>query len=134
MSTGYLLDTDTCIEIIKSKNPEIRTRFNRVPSSAIAISAITLGELRFGAETSSARDWALTALSKLESKVRIAALPPAAGAHYGQIRASLEKSGYIFGDNDLWLAAHARADGWIFITPNLSNFELIEGLQIENWC
>ena len=50
MSTGYLLDTDTCIEIIKSKNPEIRTRFNCVPSSAIAISAITLGELRFGVE------------------------------------------------------------------------------------
>lgn len=134
MTTCYMLDTDTCIEVIKSKNPAIRTQFNRFRPSVIAISAITLGELRFGAETSSQRDWAIAALAKLETKVRVAPLPAAAGAHYGQIRAKLEKAGHMIAENDLWLAAHARAEGWIFVTPNPNDFTLVGGLQIENWC
>jgi tRNA(fMet)-specific endonuclease VapC len=90
--------------------------------------------LRFGAETSSQRDWAMTALSKLETKVRVAPLPVVAGAHYGQIRAKLENAGHMIGENDLFLAAHARAQGCIFVTPNSSVFTLIDGLQIENRC
>jgi len=30
-------------------------------------------------------------------------------AHYGDIRATLERSGQPIGDNDLWIAAHARS-------------------------
>jgi tRNA(fMet)-specific endonuclease VapC len=62
------------------------------------------------------------------------ALPEAAGEHYGQIRAVLQKGGVIIGNNDLWLAAHARAEGWILVTNNTREFSRVPGLQLENWA
>ena len=97
------------------------------------MSVITLGELRHGAEKSQARDKALATLGRLEGSVRVAPLTETAGQHYGQIRATLETSGPPIGNNDLWIAAHARAEGWILITNNERIFKRIEGLQVENW-
>jgi tRNA(fMet)-specific endonuclease VapC len=60
-------------------------------------------------------------------------LTEAAGEHYGQIRAELQKNGQIIGNNDLWIAAHARAHGWILVTNNEREFVRVPGLQVENW-
>jgi tRNA(fMet)-specific endonuclease VapC len=102
MSVRYLLDTNICIYIAKHNPPEVRERFARHAASELAMSMITLGELRFGAE-----------------KI--------------QMRAELQKSGQIIGNNDLWLAAHARAEGWILVTNNEREFARVAGLQVENW-
>jgi tRNA(fMet)-specific endonuclease VapC len=61
-------------------------------------------------------------------------LPEEAGEHYGQIRAALQRAGTIIGNNDLWLAAHARAEGWILVTNNTREFARVPGLQVENWA
>ena len=97
------------------------------------MSVVTLGELRFGAEKSQSRERALAVITQLESALQIASLPEAAGAHYGQIRAALQLRGEMIGNNDLWLAAHARAEGWILVTNNEREFTRVEGLQVENW-
>jgi tRNA(fMet)-specific endonuclease VapC len=101
------------------------------------MSVVTLGELRFGAELSQMlsqmRDRALASIESLARIITLAPLPEAAGEHYGQIRAELQKSGQIIGNNDLWLAAHARAQGWILVTNNEREFARVTGLQVENW-
>jgi tRNA(fMet)-specific endonuclease VapC len=56
-----------------------------------------------------------------------------AGEHYGPIRAGLQTSGTPIGSNDLWVAAHARSEGWILVTNNTREFSRVAGLQIENW-
>jgi len=33
-----------------------------------------------------------------------------------------QASGQIIGNNDLWLAAHVRAEGWILVTNNEREF------------
>ena len=38
--------------------------------------------------------------------------------HYAQIRHDLSSKGQIIGANDLWLAAHARANNWVMVTNN----------------
>ena len=53
--------------------------------------------------------------------------------HYGDIRATLQKQGLPIGNNDLWLAAHARAEDWILVTNNTREFTRVPGLQVENW-
>jgi tRNA(fMet)-specific endonuclease VapC len=98
------------------------------------MSVITLGELRFGAEKSQSRERALASINQLEAVIQVAPLPEAAGEHYGQIRAALQSSGQIIGNNDLWLAAHARSEGWILVTNNEREFVRVEGLQVENWA
>ncbi len=134
MGMRYLLDTNICIYIAKHNPPAVRERFARHAASELAMSVITLGELRFGAEKSQSRERALAAINQLEAVIQVIPLPEAAGEHYGQIRATLQGSGQSVGNNDLWLAAHARSEGWIFVTNNEREFVRVDGLQIENWA
>lgn len=133
MRTRYLLDTHICIYIAKHNPPAVRERFARHAANELAMSVVTLGELRYGAEKSQAREHALAALQNLATLIPIHGLPEAAGEHYGQIRADLQGKGRIIGNNDLWLAAHARAQDWILVTNNERGFLRVPGLQVENW-
>ena len=52
---------------------------------------------------------------------------------YGRIRADLGARGTPIGPNDLLIAATALANDVVLITHNTSEFERINGLQIEDW-
>lgn len=131
--TRYLLDTNICIYIAKNQPVAVRERFERHSLQALAMSTVTLGELRFGAEKSQARERAMATIEQLAQLIQPCALPMTAAEHYGSIRAALQKQGLPIGNNDLWLAAHARAEGWILVTNNVREFARVPGLQVENW-
>ncbi len=133
MSVRYLLDTNICIYIARHNPPIVRERFSRHAAAELAMSVVTLGELRFGAEKSQSRERALAVIAQLETMMQIAPLTESVGEHYGQIRATLQRSGQTIGNNDLWLAAHARAEGWILVSNNEREFVRVDGLQVENW-
>ncbi|OIP09046.1 MAG: VapC toxin family PIN domain ribonuclease [Betaproteobacteria bacterium CG2_30_59_46] len=134
MAVRYLLDTNICIYIAKHNPPAVRERFARHTADELAMSVVTLGELRFGAEKSQSRERALAVITQLETTMQIASLTETVGEHYGQIRAALQQRGEMIGNNDLWLAAHARAEGWVLVTNNEREFVRVEGLQVENWA
>lgn len=129
----YLLDTNICIYIAKHKPAAVRERFSRHDSRDLAISVVTLGELRYGAEKSQAREQALAVIATLGRRACVCELPVTAGEHYGRIRAELQRTGQVIGNNDLWLAAHALAEGWVLVTNNTREFERVPGLRVENW-
>ncbi|MDP2788293.1 MAG: type II toxin-antitoxin system VapC family toxin [Pseudomonadota bacterium] len=133
MAVRYLLDTNICIYIAKHSPPVVRERFTRHAANELAMSVITYGELCFGFEKSQAREHALESIQRLQTRIEIYPLPLSAGEHYGEIRALLQKSGQPIGNNDLWIAAHARAENWILVTNNESEFRRVPGLQVENW-
>lgn len=133
MAKRYLLDTNICIYIAKHNPPAVRERFSRLAASELAMSVITLGELRYGAEKSQSRERALAVIGQLVAGIEVVPLTLAAGEHYGEIRAALQGAGRIIGNNDLWLAAHARAEGWVLVTNNEREFARVNGLQVENW-
>ena len=132
MAARYLLDTNICIYIAKHNPPAVRA-ICRHSASELAMSVITLSELRFGAEKPDART--CTGHHRPTANPdRSSPLPQQAGEHYGQIRAGLQQAGLpIGGNNDLWLAAHARSEGWILVTNNEREFVRVPGLQVENW-
>jgi tRNA(fMet)-specific endonuclease VapC len=134
MSVKYLLDTNICIYIAKHNPPAVKERFSQHTAAELAISVVTLGELRFGAEKSQSRERALEVINKLTSTMQIAPINDVVGEHYGQIRADLQQKGLIIGNNDLWLAAHATAEGWILVTNNEREFVRVQQLQVENWA
>ena len=129
----YLLDTNICIYIAKGQPLAVRARFAQHTLHDLAMSVITLGELRFGAEKCQARERALNTIEQLMQAIPACALPLEACAHFGEIRAALQKQGLPIGNNDLWLAAHARSQGWILVTNNTREFARVPGLQVENW-
>src|SRR5271169_5332362 len=107
--TRYLLDTNIASCIIKGNNPAVDHHLIKVPMTQLAISAVTEGELRFGA----VRFPRATRLHKMieEFFLRVAALPwdSDAAQQYGQLRATLERAGQPMGNLDMMIAAHALA-------------------------
>ena len=49
------------------------------------------------------------------------------------IRASLESQGEPIGNNDLWIAAHAKAATLTIVTNNVQEFQRVPGLKVQNW-
>jgi hypothetical protein len=45
----------------------------------------------------------------------------------------LEARGEMVGNNDLWIAAHAKATGLTLVTNNERELRRIPGLKIQNW-
>ncbi len=128
----YMLDTNIVIYVLKRKPLDLLQTFNQ-HAGQMSISSITLAELFHGAEKSSRPEHNLMVVEDFISRLEILEYGMKAAAHYGGIRAHLEKSGKSFGVNDLHIAGHARSEGLILVTNNKREFERVEALRIENW-
>lgn len=126
----YMLDTNICSAVVKRRDTHVLQKFD-AEAGRMCISAITLSELLFGAEKK--RNAALDAALR-DFAACIGAVPydEAAAAHYGQLRAELERMGSPLGANDLFIAAHARSLGLTLVT-NDAAFQRAPGLRMENW-
>ena len=133
MSDRYMLDTNICIYIIKNNPISVRQKFEQISASNLVLSMVTLAELRYGAEKSQAKEKAIKAIEQLSRHIQIAELDEVVAEHYADIRAQLERQGKPIGNNDLWLAAHARAKNWVLVSNNTREFERVVGLRLENW-
>jgi tRNA(fMet)-specific endonuclease VapC len=128
----YLLDTNICIYVIKRRPIEVLNKFNEF-AGHLGISSITLGELLHGVEKSQHRSNNLQAVEDFCSRLDVIDYDDKAAAHYGEIRAELERAGTPIGVNDLHIAGHARSLGTILVTNNLKEFERVDGLRLQNW-
>ncbi len=128
----YLLDTNIVIYVLKRRPIEVLPIFN-ANAGRMAISAITMAELLHGAEKSSRVSENLSAVEDFCSRLEVLPYGVKAAQHYGAIRAVLEKLGRPIGVNDLHIAGHARSEGLVLVTNNLSEFERVPALEMENW-
>jgi len=134
MATRFLLDTNICIYIRRQQPPAVLARFEQLKHGEAVLSVITYGELVYGAEKSQSREQASRLLAELAALLPVMELPSRAGQCYGAIRAALEAKGEMIGNNDLWIAAHAKAAELILVTNNEREFRRVQGLKIENWA
>ena len=128
----YMLDTNICIYVIKAYPPELLDRFNSL-AEQLCVSAITFGELQYGAEKSERRLQNLQAVEHFSARLEVLSFSPKAAVHYGQLRAELERAGTPIGPHDMLIAAHARSEGLVVVTNNRREFDRIAGLRVENW-
>jgi len=128
----YMLDTNIAIYVIKNRPLDALASFNR-HAGHICISAITLAELLHGAEKSAKPEHNLRQVEDFVSRLEVLDYGSKAAAHYGDIRADLERKGTPIGVNDLHIAGHARSEGLTLVTNNLREFERVEGLRLDNW-
>lgn len=128
-----LLDTNTCIEILRGRNAALLARYASQPRADIALSAVVRSELLTGALLS----------AKPEENRRIAlafcALFPClpfdtqvADVH-AEWHARLRRAGNIIGAKDLMIAATALAHKLAVVTHNTSEFRRIGELMVEDW-
>jgi tRNA(fMet)-specific endonuclease VapC len=129
--TLYLLDTDAVSFALRGAGNVAATILSKRPSQ-IAISSLTLGELRFGAEKRKSR--------KLHKLVDVFAetvdtLPfdAVAANQFGKLCALLERRGTPIGTIDTMIAGHAQALDRVLVTNNAKRFTRVPGLKLENW-
>ena len=128
----YMLDTNIVIYVINRRPIDILDTFNRY-ASRMCISSITLAELLHGVEKSSKPEHNRRQVEEFVSLLEVLEYGQEAAAHYGEIRADLERQGISIGVNDLHIAGHARSQGLTLVTNNLSEFERVRGLSVDNW-
>jgi len=129
----YLLDTDTCAFIARQKHPKVTSRFRSHRAGDLAMSVVTYGELRVGAEKSDRYPASLRALEIFIQAVPVLSMDVEVAKFYANVRLDLQKRGQIIGANDLWIAAHCLQLGLTLVTNNEREFSRIPNLTIENW-
>jgi tRNA(fMet)-specific endonuclease VapC len=129
---NWMLDTDTCIAIIK-KHPVAIKKLRGKSIGQVGISSITLGELAFGASMSSRPAEAHEALSEFLLALEVAPFDDDAAMSYGLVRASLSRRGKPIGPLDTLIAGHARTLSAIVVTHNRRELTQVERLKVEDW-
>ena len=128
----YLLDTNIVIYTMKNRPQQVKKRFQQ-HHGRMGISTVTLGELVFGAEHSQQVERNLADIEALATRLEVLPFDNKAAYHFGQIRATLYRTGQPIGPYDMMIAGHARASGLILITNNVKEFERVPGLLLEDW-
>jgi tRNA(fMet)-specific endonuclease VapC len=128
----YLLDTDTCVFALRG-HESTRERFGAVDPEAIAISVVTLAELRYGAAWSGRPEANHQAVDDFASGVMVLGLDDGIARLFGEFKAQLRKQGALIDDFDLLIAATAHHYRLTLITHNLAHFDRLSELRTEDW-
>jgi tRNA(fMet)-specific endonuclease VapC len=130
----YLLDTNICIYIRRERPKAVLDRFKALAPGSTAISVVTYGELVYGVRKSPDPDKAMSVLQELTALIPVLPMALDVAKAYGTIRSDLAVRGKLIGNNDLWIAAHAKSLGLTVVTNNEGEFQRVAGLTVENWA
>lgn len=129
---GIMLDTDTCIRVIRDRPRAVAERF-QAEVDALAISTVVLHELLHGAENSDHPERQFEKVEDFITRLTVLDFDDQAASHAANIKFNLGKKGQLIGPNDLLIAGHARSLGFKLITGNLREFSRVDGLRCEDW-
>jgi tRNA(fMet)-specific endonuclease VapC len=125
-----LFDSDHCVAILRGK---LDLRGKIVAEEALAVTAISVGELMHGARRSKHPDDNLARLDVLLATLTILPFDEFAARRFGALKASLENDGQPLHDLDLQIAGIALENDLPLLTHNRKHFERIEKLKLEDW-
>jgi tRNA(fMet)-specific endonuclease VapC len=128
-----MLDTNVASRFIRTSPSPMDERLTQTAASAITISAITKGELRFGLERKPGALRLRAAVEAFLSRVEVLPWGSAAAMAYGDVRARLSRVGTSLGALDMLIAAHALAEEAVLVTSDKA-FARVPGLEVEDWA
>lgn len=131
----HMLDTNICIYVMKRKPEAVLQRFKAAieAEGGLCISSITLAELEYGMQHSSAPARNERMLLQFLAPMTILPFDARAASAYGVIRAHLQSQGTPIGPLDTLIAGHAKVEGLTLVTNNVREFARVPGLKVENW-
>lgn len=129
----YLLDTAVCIGFMRNTAPKTIARLHAEPFGEMVLCSLVIHELLAGVERCSRPDTERVKVKGFTAKFQSLPFDDAAAIHSSEIRAKLEAQGLPIGANDLLIAGIARSHNLILVTPNVSEFDRVPNLKVENW-
>ena len=127
----YLLDTNICIYFLKGLY-DLGKRIEIARVENCYVSEITIAELKFGAENSENREKNRKTVDDFVSHFTIIPIFTSLDV-YAKEKARLRKKGMPLDDFDLLIGATAISNNLTLVTRNVSDFERLERIQVENW-
>ncbi len=127
----FLLDTNICIYFLKGQY-NLDQKLEKIKLENCFISEITIAELKFGAENSESKEKNRNTVDDFIGRFTIIPIFNSLDV-YAKEKARLRKTGNPIDDFDLLIGATAISNNLILVTRNVSDFERLEGIQIENW-
>jgi tRNA(fMet)-specific endonuclease VapC len=128
----FMLDTDTVSFALRGVGA-VAARLAKHKRSELCLSAITVAELRFGADKRRSRK-IHQAIDAFLSGVDVLAFDNSAAEKFGAIAAALATAGEPIGQMDTLIAGHALAVHATLVTNNQRHFSKVNGLKLENWA
>ncbi|MGH2354525.1 MAG: type II toxin-antitoxin system VapC family toxin [Chloroflexota bacterium] len=128
-----LLDTDTCVAILRGVQAVARRVAQLPPTHVVYVSVISVAELFFGAQLSAQPDASEQAVRSLLSGMQVLPLREAEAETFAKLMAHLRRVGAIISDNDLYIAATALVGQHTIVTHNLAHFRRVPGLAVDDW-
>ena len=127
----YLLDTNICIYFLKGQY-SLDKKLDNAGLQNCFISEVTVAELKYGAENSLQVEKNRKVVEEFINAFTIIPIFNALDI-YAKEKARLKKKGQLIDDFDLLIGTTAISNDLILITRNVSDFERLEKISIENW-
>jgi tRNA(fMet)-specific endonuclease VapC len=129
----YLLDTNTCIQYLRKKNPHVVRRIQAHSAADLRLCSVVVAELYYGAFKGPYQSANLGLLATFVPGFVSLSFDDAAAVEYGRIRVHLEAQGKPIGPYDMQIAAIALVNGCTVVTHNTGEFARVPGLAVEDW-
>lgn len=126
----YILDTDTVIDILRQR-PAARTRFQGCSPDDIAVCAITVAELYYGAAGAPDPLLERRKVDIFLAPLTILSFDWDAAERHAVLRRALRAN--PIGERDLIIASTVPPTDATLVTRNRREFDRIPGLAIETW-
>lgn len=128
----FLLDTDTCIDLLRGVSDVVRNASNVAPDDC-AVSAVTVYELFTGVAKCRDPQCENEKVELLLARLHVLPFDAVAGKRTADVRAGLERTGIAIGPYDVMLAGQALSMGLALVTSNVGEFQRVTGLRIVDW-
>jgi tRNA(fMet)-specific endonuclease VapC len=129
MNGKYLLDTNIIIALFAGE-VQVHARLRECP--AIFISAISVGELVYGAHKSRRVIENLSRIRYFVANNTVLHCDQETAYHYGKLKHILQQQGRIMPENDMWIAALTQQHQLTLVSRD-KHFEMISEFSLEIW-
>lgn len=130
MKPRFVLDTDTIVDLIRGE-PGVTARMADYSPEDMALSAITVSELRFGAILSDDPKRGMGDSAAIINELQVLPFGVPAALVHAEIRLALRHR--PISSNDMIVAATALAVPAVLISSNLREYARVPNLQVESW-
>jgi len=127
----YILDTNICIYLSKGLF-NLSAKIEDVGIDNCFISEITVAELKYGAANSNFPEKNMEKVNIIQQIFTTVYIFNSLDI-YAHEKARLRKAGNILDDFDLLIGATAISNNLTLVTRNTSDFNRLNGIEIENW-
>lgn len=128
---NFLVDTNICSAYLKG-DQRVWNKFMQY-SGGLAISAVTAGELWTWVAREGVSQQSKDSVTEFLGLIEVVDIDLAIAIRFGELRGQMLDAGTPCPDMDTLIAATAVAGNLTIVTHNVSDFEAIPNLRIEDW-